>query len=108
MKPAILTAPAASAEMSLSDTSLDSLEDQLTGKEMLPAASPETWLSSVFCVPALDRLHDDFLRGMVTTAGSDNHAFSTRYRSFVSLAEHTFRQEEQWMEEVDLFILKTH
>lgn len=106
-----LAIPAASdalAEISLDETSIDNFEDRFTEKDTLLASSTEIGLSSMFCVPALDRLHDDFLRGLLATAASDNQDFIARYGSFVSLAEHTFRQEEQWMEEVDLFILKTH
>lgn len=54
----------------------------------------------------MEKWHHDFVKALNETSASKDHEFGSRYGALVSKAEHTFRQEEQWMEEVDFPILK--
>jgi hemerythrin len=59
-------------------------------------------------VPALDELHRDFFMDLNSLCSGPDETFSPRYVVFVETVEHIFRQEEQWMEEVDASSLQQH
>lgn len=59
-------------------------------------------------VPAMDKLHHDFFMALDMLATSSNEEFRERYESFVNQIEQAFREEEQWMEEIDFPALRHH
>ena len=56
----------------------------------------------------MDQLHHAFFNALEELASSPEHEFTTRYTAFVSQVECTFREEEQWMEDIDFPELRTH
>lgn len=59
-------------------------------------------------IPAMDALHDDFLNVLTTLSSGADTEFAKNYAALVKKAEHAFRTEESWMEEIDFPSLKTH
>lgn len=59
-------------------------------------------------VPTMDRLHHDLFSAIDDLACSEDHEFSAHYADFVSKIERAFREEEQWMEDIDYPILGIH
>lgn len=67
------------------------------------------WPPGFSCgVPAMDKIHLDFLTAIKELSSSKEHEFSGKYGVFVSKVEHIFQQEDQWMEELDFPILRVH
>lgn len=58
--------------------------------------------------PAMDELHRDFLDALIGLSSTPDKEFEARYSAFVAKAERTFSTEEQWMEEIDFPIIKSH
>lgn len=58
--------------------------------------------------PALDKLHQDLLGEMENLSISTDTQFMEIFRAFLTCIESTFRQEEQWMEDIDFPMLKQH
>lgn len=82
-------------------------DNQHVAEDRATMPSGRHWLSEMTCgVAALDRWHHDFVRAMNEASASKDHEFCSRYGALISKAEHAFRQEERWMEEVDFPILK--
>jgi hemerythrin len=71
---------------------------------LTPAGIPE--ISSG--VPAMDRLHHDLFSALDGLSCCEDHEFGVRYADFVSKAERAFREEEQWMEDIDYPLLGIH
>lgn len=59
-------------------------------------------------VPAIDILHEDFLAALGGLSTAPDIDFADRYQNFVRQAEEAFRVEEDWMEELDLPVIKAH
>jgi hemerythrin len=59
-------------------------------------------------VAAMDELHRDFFEALIGLSSTSAKEFEARYGAFVSKAEHVFSTEEQWMEEIDFPIIKSH
>ncbi len=66
---------------------------------------PTTLLSGV---PAIDALHEDFLSALGDLSVASDAEFIDRYQDFVRQAEQAFHQEEEWMEQLDLAVIKNH
>jgi len=56
----------------------------------------------------MDRLHHAFFNSLEVLSSSDDDQFSGRYGAFVSQVERAFREEEQWMEDIDFPGLRMH
>lgn len=59
-------------------------------------------------VPAMDRLHRQFLSDLNSLRAATDAEFGNRYAAFVANAERAFRQEEEWMDEIDFSTLHVH
>ena len=59
-------------------------------------------------VPAIDTLHENFLAALGGLSSAPDTDFADRYQDFVKQAEAAFRVEEDWMEQLDLPVIKTH
>lgn len=59
-------------------------------------------------VPAIDRMHKDFLQALGGLCATRDCDFIDRYQDFVRQAEEAFRVEEEWMEQLDLPVIKSH
>lgn len=59
-------------------------------------------------VPAMDRLHQQFLSNLNSLKTATDAEFSNRYDAFVANVERAFREEEEWMEEIDFSTLHVH
>ncbi|HJV86782.1 MAG TPA: hypothetical protein VJ698_15045 [Noviherbaspirillum sp.] len=59
-------------------------------------------------VQAMDHLHYDIFETMDALSRSGDHEFSIAYEAFVKKIEQAFRQEEQWMDDVDFPASRTH
>jgi hemerythrin len=66
---------------------------------------PSTLISGV---PAIDSLHEEFLEALIGLSSASDTDFVDRYQDFVKQAEEAFRVEEEWMEQLDLPIIKSH
>jgi hemerythrin len=66
---------------------------------MLPSACVTEMSSGV---PMMDQLHHDVFEALERVSHSTDQAFGNEYRIFVTKMEYAFRQEDQWMEEIDL------
>lgn len=59
-------------------------------------------------VPVIDRLHQDLLDALNTITKVSDGEFCTEYLALTKKLEHVFRQEEEWMEEIDFAGIKSH
>jgi hemerythrin len=59
-------------------------------------------------VPVIDRLHQDLLDALNTVTKVGDQEFCNEYLAFTKKLEHVFRQEEEWMEEIDFAGIKSH
>jgi hemerythrin len=59
-------------------------------------------------VPAIDRLHQDLLDALGTVTKVSDQEFCNEYLAFTKKLERVFRQEEEWMEEIDFAGIKSH
>ncbi len=59
-------------------------------------------------VPAIDTLHENFLAALGGLSSAPDTDFADRYQDFVRQAEVAFRIEEDWMEQLDLPVIKSH
>jgi len=67
--------------------------------------SPSSSQPGVF---ALDTLHDSFLRDLSELAATPDNEFCSRYLEFIKQTEHAFRVEEDWMDALDLPVIRSH
>lgn len=80
-------------------------DGQYTGEAPLtPAWGPE--ISSG--VLAMDRLHHDLFSALDEVSCCKDQEFGARYADFVGKVERAFREEAQWMEDIDYSILAVH
>lgn len=56
----------------------------------------------------MDRLHHEFFNALENLSASKDHEFNERYRAFVNQVEVAFREEDQWMEDIDFPGLRSH
>lgn len=67
------------------------------------------WLGGMsYGTPELDKLHQALLKEMEKFSASTDEEFGEIFRMFLACIESTFRQEEQWMEDIDFPMLKQH
>src|SRR3569833_1437062 len=59
-------------------------------------------------VPAIDRLHQDLLDALGTVTKVSDQEFCNEYLAFTKKLERVFRQEEEWMDEIDFAGIKSH
>ena len=57
---------------------------------------------------AMDALHQDFFDALSDLCNAPDSEFCLRYGAFLRQAEHVFFIEEQWMEDIDFSLAKTH
>lgn len=71
--------------------------------------TPPVWLTEISSgVPAMDKLHQDFFEALNEVSSRKDREFSAGYGAFVTKVEQIFRQEEQWMEDIDFPVSKAH
>lgn len=74
----------------------------------LPLAAA-SWLGGMsYGTPELEKLHQSLLKEMERLSVSTDAEFRKIFRIFIACIEATFRQEEQWMEDIDFPMLKQH
>lgn len=67
------------------------------------------WLTEASSgAPAMDRLHQDFFHALEEVSSCKDYEFTSRYGAFVGTVERAFREEEQWMEDIDFPVLHMH
>ncbi len=59
-------------------------------------------------VPAIDRLHQDLFDALNTVTKASDQEFCDEYLAFIKKLEYVFRQEGEWMEEIDFAGIKSH
>lgn len=59
-------------------------------------------------VVAMDALHKNFFDALDELSSAIDSEFRIGYDSFIRKVERTFATEEQWMEEIDFPVLKSH
>ncbi|MGH8806456.1 MAG: bacteriohemerythrin [Noviherbaspirillum sp.] len=70
---------------------------------------PSNWMiDTASGLPAMDQLHHEFLETLNDLSTRQDREFRERYAAFVAKLEQVFRQEEQWMEDIDFPMLKIH
>jgi hemerythrin len=81
----------------------------------LPASTEEARMPHDFWspemstgLPAMDDLHRAFCENLSSLADLKDEEFRLAYPGFVCAAERLFSQEEEWMEEIEFPILKSH
>lgn len=71
--------------------------------------SMPAWITELSSgTPAMDRLHHDFFNALKEVSSCKDHEFSSRYAAFVGKVEFAFREEEQWMEDIDFPAVHLH
>jgi hemerythrin-like metal-binding protein len=83
-------------------------------KERLPMTHPNThtpdmqWPSTPSWVPdmssgasPMNHLHHELFQALDALTSSEDREFGARYTEFVGKVERTFREEEQWMDDLD-------
>ena len=56
----------------------------------------------------MDKLHYDLFRALDALSGTDDASFCTQFTAFVGQMELAFREEDMWMEELELPAIATH
>lgn len=78
-------------------------------EEVIHASSNTRWLGGMaYGTPELDALHQALLKKMEAVATCTDEQFADIFPVFTACVEATFRQEEEWMEEIDFPMLKQH
>lgn len=57
---------------------------------------------------AVETLHESFLRDLSELAAAPDADFCSRYLDFIRQTEHAFRVEEDWMDALDLPVIRSH
>jgi hemerythrin len=92
--------------MALSNSTRSEISSNFDDRQQPVQAIPYEWERSGVLV--MDKLHGDLLNALEVLSSSTDKEFGARYGSFVDMVEHSFREEEEWMEDIDFPVLHMH